>query len=204
MRDDKTYYRDDPHLAYDSTFMDMIMRATYDTYWAGNPLDLCEFGAPQETGLFFSKVSKLQDLSAYIVMSEDGKFIWAGWQQQDGLVGTGFIHSIWFSSVGFIKGTIDWIKWILTVINMAQQQLVGIGSGGLPNWPWDPRIHLVGSLLHLLMVRVVPVSDLLHFWIVMRGLVDIHSIWRDMFSLLILGIESGDGFADFSSTGLPL
>jgi hypothetical protein len=87
---------------------------------------------------------------------------------------------------------------------MAQQQLVGIGSGGLPNFPWDPRIHLVGSLLHLMMVRVAPASDILHSWIVMRGLVGIHSIWRDKFSLLILGIEYGDGFADFGSTGIPL
>jgi hypothetical protein len=59
LRDDMTYYRDGPHLASDSTFMEMIMRVTYDTYWAGYPVDLCEFGAPQETGLFFSRVSKL-------------------------------------------------------------------------------------------------------------------------------------------------
>jgi hypothetical protein len=81
---------------------------------------------------------------------------------------------------------------------------VGIGSGGLPNWPWDPRIHLVSIFLHLLMVQVAPASDLLHSWIVLRGLVGIHSIWQDKFSLLILRIEYGGGFADFGSTGIPL
>jgi hypothetical protein len=30
-----------------------------------------------------------------------------------------------------------------TVISMTHQQLVGIGSDELPNFPWDPGVHLV-------------------------------------------------------------
>jgi hypothetical protein len=81
---------------------------------------------------------------------------------------------------------------------------VGIGSSGLPIFPWDLGIQLVGSLLHLMMVRVAPTSDIIHSWIFMRGLAGIHYIWRDKFSLLILRIEYGDGFANFGSTRIPL
>ena len=87
---------------------------------------------------------------------------------------------------------------------MAHQQLVRIGSDELPNLPWDSGVHLVSSLLHLMMVRVVPESNILHSWIVLRGLARIYSIWRDRFSLLILVIEYGDGWTDFGSTGIPL
>jgi hypothetical protein len=41
---------------------------------------------------------------------------------------------------------------LLTIISMAHQQLVRIGSDELPNLPWDPGVHLVSSLLHLMMV----------------------------------------------------
>jgi hypothetical protein len=87
---------------------------------------------------------------------------------------------------------------------MAQQPSLRIGSGGLPNWLWDPGIHLVGSLLHFLMDRVAPTSGLLHSWIVIRGLARIRSIWRDKFSLLVPRIGYGGGFADFGFAGTPL
>jgi hypothetical protein len=87
---------------------------------------------------------------------------------------------------------------------MAQQQSVGNGSGGIPNWLWDLGIHLVDSLLHFSMDQVAPTSGLLHSWIVLRGLVGICSIWRYKFSLLVPRIEYGDGFANFGSSGTPL
>jgi hypothetical protein len=37
LRDDMIYYRDGPYLVFESTFREMIMRATYDTSWAGHP-----------------------------------------------------------------------------------------------------------------------------------------------------------------------
>jgi hypothetical protein len=78
LRDVMMYYRDGPYLASESTFREMVMRVTYDTSWAGHSKNLYEFEAPQETGLFFSGVSKLQALPAYIVKSEDGRFLCAG------------------------------------------------------------------------------------------------------------------------------
>jgi hypothetical protein len=74
-------------------------------------------------------------------------------------------------------GTIDWPRGLLTVISMAQQQLLGIESGEIPNFPWDPGIHLVGSLLHLMLVQVVPATNILHSWIFLRGIVGIYFIW---------------------------
>jgi hypothetical protein len=87
---------------------------------------------------------------------------------------------------------------------MAQQESVGIGSGGIPNWLWDQRIHLVSRFLHYLMDQATPTSDLLHNWLVMRGISRICSISRDKFSLLVPRIEYGGGFVDFDFTGTPL
>jgi hypothetical protein len=42
---------------------------------------------------------------------------------------------------------------ISTVTSRAHQQLVGIGSDGLPNLTWDPGVHLVSSLLHLMRIQ---------------------------------------------------
>jgi hypothetical protein len=53
-----------------------------------------------------------------------------------------------------------------TVISMTHEQLVGIGSDGLPIFPWDPRVHLVSRLFHLMMAQVAPESNILHSWIV--------------------------------------
>ena len=44
---------------------------------------------------------------------------------------------------------------ILTVIGREHQQLVGIGSDGLPNLTWDPRVQLVSILLHLMRIHYV-------------------------------------------------
>jgi hypothetical protein len=81
---------------------------------------------------------------------------------------------------------------------------VGIGSDELPIFPWDLGVHLVSRLFHLMMVRVVPESNILHSWIVLRGLAGTYSMCRDKFSLLILMIEYGDGWADVGSTEIPL
>jgi hypothetical protein len=66
---------------------------------------------------------------------------------------------------------------LLTTISRARQQLVGIGSDELPNFPWDSRVHLVSSLLHLMRVWVAPTSNILHSWITLRGLAGICSMW---------------------------
>jgi hypothetical protein len=42
---------------------------------------------------------------------------------------------------------------ILTVTSRAHQQLVGIGSDEIPNLTWDPGVHLVNSLFHLMRIQ---------------------------------------------------
>jgi hypothetical protein len=42
---------------------------------------------------------------------------------------------------------------ISTVTSRAHQQLVGIGSDELPNLTWDPGVHLVNSLFHLMRIQ---------------------------------------------------
>jgi hypothetical protein len=42
---------------------------------------------------------------------------------------------------------------ISIVTSKEHQQLVGIGSDELPNLTWDPRIHLVNSLFHLMRIQ---------------------------------------------------
>jgi hypothetical protein len=37
------------------------------------------------------------------------------------------------------------------VISMTHEQLVRIGSDELPIFPWDPGVHLVSGLFHLMM-----------------------------------------------------
>jgi hypothetical protein len=91
-----------------------------------------------------------------------------------------------------------------TLISMTHEQLVGIGSDKLPSFPWDPGVHLVSRLFHLMMAQVAPKSNILHSWMVLRGLAGTCSMWRDMFSLLILMIEYGGGWEDDDSTEIPL
>jgi hypothetical protein len=81
LRNDMIYYRDGPYLLSESTFKEMVMRVTYDTSWAGHSENLYEFETLEETRLFFSGVYKLQALPAYIVKSEDGIFLYVGWQE---------------------------------------------------------------------------------------------------------------------------
>jgi hypothetical protein len=91
-----------------------------------------------------------------------------------------------------------------TVISMTHEQLVRIGSDELPIFPWVPGVHLVSGLFHLMMAQVAPESNILHSWMVLRGLAGTCSMWRDKFSLLILMIEYGGGWADDDSTEIPV
>jgi hypothetical protein len=80
-----------------------------------------------------------------------------------------------------------------TVISMTQEQLVEIGSDKLPSLPWDPGVHFVSWLFHLMMTQVAPKSHILHFGLVLSGLAGACPMKRGSFSLLILMIEHRDG-----------
>lgn len=86
-----------------------------------------------------------------------------------------------------------------------QQKSAGVGNYGLSIGQQDPGVHLSGRLLQLLIMisRVVAVSGLLHYWFVVRGVVNIFSLWGDMFSLLMLRIRMDSGFANPYLKELP-
>jgi hypothetical protein len=91
-----------------------------------------------------------------------------------------------------------------TVIRMTHEQLVGIGSDEIAIFPWDLGVHLVSRFFHLMMAQVVPESNILHSWMVLRGLAGDCPMEQDNFSLLILMMDYGDGWEDFASTEVLL
>jgi hypothetical protein len=68
-----------------------------------------------------------------------------------------------------------------TVINMTQEQLAGIGSDKLPSLPWDPGVHLVSRLFHLMMTQVAPKSHILYFGSVLSVLAGA-CLWSEIIS----------------------
>jgi hypothetical protein len=86
------------------------------------------------------------------------------------------------------------------MISMTHEQLAGIGSDKLPSFPWDPRVHFVSRSFHFMMTQVAPESHILHFGLVLSGPVGTCPMERDNFSLLIIMIEHGDGWAGTTST----
>ena len=68
----------------------------------------------------------------------------------------------------------------------------------------DPLLGLNSRLFHLMISQVTPERNILHSWIILRGLDGTCYRWGDRFSLLIFIIEYGDGFAELGSTCIPL
>jgi hypothetical protein len=81
---------------------------------------------------------------------------------------------------------------IQTLLDRFTEISAGIGSGGLPIWWWDPGIHQSDRLLQMMRMidRVMSVIGLCHCGDVVRGVVELCSIWRGRFSLTIPRIES--------------
>jgi hypothetical protein len=77
---------------------------------------------------------------------------------------------------------------------------IGIGSGGLPIWWWDP-----GSLLQMMRLinKVMSRIGVCHCRDIVRGVVELCSIWRGRFSLTILRIHPIRGLAEFDFTEMP-
>jgi hypothetical protein len=55
-----------------------------------------------------------------------------------------------------------------------------------------------------MMAQVASKSNILHSWMVLRGLARACPMRRDKFSLLIRTIEYGEGWEDVVSTEIPL
>ena len=56
---------------------------------------------------------------------------------------------------------------LLTVISLTQEQLEEIGSDKLPNFPWDPVVRFVSTMIML--TQVSPESHTLHHGLVWSG-----------------------------------
>jgi hypothetical protein len=67
---------------------------------------------------------------------------------------------------------------IQTLLDQFTEFSVGIGSGGLPIWWWDPDIHRSDRLLQMMRMidRFMSVIGLCHCGDVVRGVVEICSI----------------------------
>jgi hypothetical protein len=95
-----------------------------------------------------------------------------------------------------IQTLLDWFTEGSTIV---------IGSGDLPIWWWHPGIHPNNGLLQMRMVidKVEAMIGLRCCGDVVRGVVEIFSIWRDSFSLMIPKIEYSCGLAGSDFTKMP-
>jgi hypothetical protein len=80
---------------------------------------------------------------------------------------------------------------IQTLLDRFTEVSTGIGSGGIPIWWWDISIHQSDRLLQMMRMidRVMSVIGLRHCGDVVRGFIDLCSIWRGRFLVTIPKIE---------------
>jgi hypothetical protein len=107
----------------------------------------------------------------------------------------------WCVMVSIIGQVIaDEHRGLLTVISLTQEQLEEIGSDKLPSFPWDPGVHFVSRMFYYMMTQVAPESHILHLGLVWSGPAGTCPMERGIFSLLIIMIGHGDGWAGTTST----
>jgi hypothetical protein len=86
------------------------------------------------------------------------------------------------------------------VISPTQEQLAETGSDKLPSFPWDPGVHFVSRMFYVMLTQVAPESHTLHLGLVWSEPAGTCPMERDIFSLLIIMIGHGDGWAGTTST----
>jgi hypothetical protein len=89
---------------------------------------------------------------------------------------------------------------LLTVISLTQKQLQEIGSNKLPSLQWDLDVHLASRMFYYRVTRVTPKRHICHNGLVWSEPTGICPIERGKFSLLIITIGHGDGWAGNLST----
>jgi hypothetical protein len=87
-----------------------------------------------------------------------------------------------------------------TVISLTQEQLVETGSDKISSFPWDPRVHFVSRMFYIILTQVAPERHTLHLGLVWSGSIGTCPMEQDVFSLLIIMIGHGDGWASTTST----
>jgi hypothetical protein len=87
------------------------------------------------------------------------------------------IPSTWVPLDDGILGT--WIILNMMVSSMEHQQIIGIGSNGIPIWWWDSKIHLSDIFIQMMMMINVAMTmiGLIYFWDVSIGEVETYSRW---------------------------
>jgi hypothetical protein len=111
------------------------------------------------------------------------------------LVDTGFVM---VSIIGQVIA--DEHRGILTVINLTQKQLEEIGSDKLPSLLWDAGVHLASRMFYYRVTQVALESHICHHGLVWSEPTGICPMERGSFSLLIIMIGHGDGWAGTLST----
>jgi len=87
------------------------------------------------------------------------------------------IPSTWVPLDDGILGT--WIILNMMVSSIEHQQIIGIGSNGIPIWWWDSKIHLSDIFIKMMMMINVAMTmiGLIYFWDVSIGEVETYSRW---------------------------
>jgi hypothetical protein len=93
---------------------------------------------------------------------------------------------------------------LLTVISIAQEQLVETGSDKLPSFPWDPGVHLVSSMFYYMTTQATPESHTLHLGLVSREPAGTCPMVQDLSSLMIIMIGHGYVWMGTSSIEMSL
>jgi hypothetical protein len=109
----------------------------------------------------------------------------------------GETQCVMVSIIGQVKE--DEHNGLLIVISLTQTQLEEIGSDKLPSFPWDPGVHLATKMFHYMMTQVAPESHIHHQGLVWSGPAGICLMEQGSFSLLIIMIGHGDGWAGTTS-----
>jgi hypothetical protein len=96
-------------------------------------------------GILYREIFRLRILLEYIDSDQDNRFYGVFWKGPNKLAGKKLNLSSWFPLDDGIPWT--WVIFTPMVTSMAPQQVVGIGSIGIPIWWWDSRIHLSDRLI---------------------------------------------------------
>ena len=100
--------------------------------------------------------------------------------------------------------TIDEHRGLPTLISLTQEQLGETGSDKLPSLPWHSGVHFVSKMFYVMLTQVALESHTLPVGLVCCGPAGTSPMERDIFSLSIIMIGHGYGWAGTTSTEMFL
>jgi hypothetical protein len=90
------------------------------------------------------------------------------------------------------------------VISPIEEHLAETGSDKIPSFPWDLKVHFVSRMFYVMLTQVALESDTPHIGLVWSEPTGTCPMGRDIFSLLIIMIKHGEGWAGTTSTEMFL